>query len=114
MTTHRNALEFVASRLDAIPTYPSGWGSADSLEPQVLTLLELRLVLVEPQMDTEAVQARDLDFVGAAVGGPRTLPLAARLESVTAKVVEVLRGFVARERAWQDSPQHGQKTPRSA
>lgn len=114
MSTHQNALDFVESRLDAILTYPSGWGSADSLEPQVLTLLELRLVLLEPQADTEAVQARYLDYVDAAVGGARTLPLAARLESVTAKVVEVLRGFAVRERAWQDHLQRGQKTPLSA
>lgn len=114
MSAHRNLLEFVESRLEAILTYPGGWGSLDSLEPQVLTLLEIRLVVVEPQGDTEAVQARYLDYVDAAVGGSRTLPLAARLPPGAERVVEVLRGFAANERAWQDGRRHGQKTPLSA
>ena len=114
MSAHRNLLEFVESRLEAILTDPSGWGSLDSLEPQVLTLLEIRLLLIEPQGDTEAVQARYLDYVDAAIGGPRTLPLTARLEPGAARVVEVLRGFATCERTWQDDRHHGQQTPRSA
>jgi hypothetical protein len=95
-------------------TYPGGWGPVESLEPQVLTLLELRLLLVEPQGDTEGVQVRYLEHVDEAVGAASTLPLAARLESSTARVVEVLRGFVVRERAWQDALGSERKTPRSA
>lgn len=114
MSTHRTALEFVESRLDAILTYPAGWGPVDSLEPQVLTLLELRLVLVEPQCDTEAVGARYLEYVNEIVGRGDALPLAARLESSTVQVVEVLEGFAASERALQDAQRSGRKTPLSA
>lgn len=114
MSTHRSPLAFVESRLDAILAYPAGWGPVDSLEPQVLTLLELRLVLIEAQGDTEAVQARYLEYVNAAVGGSSALPLAARLESNTPRVVEVLKAFAACERASQDDLRRARKTPRSA
>lgn len=111
---YARVLEFVDGRLDAIVTYPGGWGSVESLEPQILTLLELRLLLVHPQGNSEIVQVRYLEHVERSVGGPSTLPLVARPGTSEARVIEVLRAFVTNERSRQDGQRRSSTASMSA
>jgi hypothetical protein len=72
-------LIFTLQRLTELLQYPAMWGAAESVELQVLQLLEVRLKLLGGVGDDlEALKERYMAFLAREVGGPPTL-LAKRL-----------------------------------
>ena len=107
--------EFVHGRLEALLTRPDGWGPPSSVEDQVLTMVELRHVLVgQPDEVVHETCQRFVRYVGTTVApGPQTLaPKLGLYERVTGgegggyywpraadndRFIEVLRAWVQAE-----------------
>ncbi len=95
-------LEFIETRLDSLVYRPSLWGSLHSVEDQVLQLLELRRVLVDPRLgarDTGRLMQDYVAFIATLFPEPTPEPLAAQLEALgrTDEFAALLGGFVADE-----------------
>ncbi|HND33071.1 MAG TPA: hypothetical protein PKY30_06805 [Myxococcota bacterium] len=70
----KGLLIFTLERLTELLKYPAMWGGAESVELQVLQLLEIRLKLVGAgEDDLDALKGRYLAFLAREVGGAPTL-----------------------------------------
>lgn len=108
-------IDFIDERLNHMIEAPGMWGSSESVELQILQLLEIRsLVLGAPdgQSDGQShwhhVQTDYERFIAAHVPGAPPTTLTALLDQEAGKVIPLMAQFVAEQRRVQssaDSPQ---------
>ncbi len=93
-------VRFVKIRLERLLATPDLWGPPESVELQVLLLLEVRLAAMGlPDEDVYRLPRRYKSYLNDVVDGPPTT-LARRLglkSRATQQFTEVLRSFVERE-----------------
>jgi len=100
----RHLVEFIAVRLESMLRRPAVWGSNLSVEEQVLQLLEIRRVLLDPasKMDgRRAINPGYRRYVAKAVPSDSATPLAVRLgeQGRDDEFVSILQAYVALELA---------------
>lgn len=104
-------VDFIDERLNHMIEAPSMWGSSESVELQILQLLEIRsLVLGAPdgQSHWHHVQTDYERFIAAQFPGSPPTTLTALLDQEPGKVIPLLAQFVAEQRHVQSggaSPQ---------
>lgn len=93
-------LDFVDERLDHMLEAPSMWGSGESVELQILQLLELRALILEPAHTASwrAVQPEYERFLATRFPGAPPTTLAALLGARQDQLVPVLAQFVEAQR----------------
>ena len=99
-------IDFIEERLNHMIEAPGMWGSSESVELQILQLLEIRsLVLGAPdvQSDWHHVQTDYERFIASRFPGAPPMTLTALLEQETNKVMPLLAQFVAEQRRVQPS-----------
>ena len=98
----RTLLEFIDERLESLLRVPEMWGSDESVELQVLQLLEFRLLTLSPSLKDEVarVQQEYVQYVRERFPGEPPEPLAMLLSrhGRSAELTSILRGFVDTER----------------
>lgn len=107
--------DFIDERLNHMLEAPRMWGSSESVELQILQLLEIRsLVLDAPdaQSDWHHVQTDYERFIAAQFPGAPPTTLTALLEQEPDKVIPLLAQFVAEQRRVQ--PSSGSSQSRNA
>jgi hypothetical protein len=97
-------LTFVASRLESLLRRPAAWGSMLSVEEQVLQLLELRRVLLDPSLtanDTRKLMQTYARFIARTLEDATPEPLAIQLERLgrVAELPALLGEFIELELA---------------
>src|SRR5579883_2381352 len=99
----RKLFDFIAARLESMLRKPSAWGTAASIEDQVLQLLEIRRLLLQnpasPMEDTHQLMRRYVRFLGEALPGATAEPLAVQLERSgrIGELPTILKRFIDRE-----------------
>lgn len=76
-------LAFIASRLESLLHRPAAWGAGLSIEEQVLQLLELRRVLLDPSLtanDTHKLMRAYTRFIANTLEDATPEPLAIQLQ----------------------------------
>ncbi len=93
-------LEFVDDRLDHMLEAPAMWGSGESVELQILQLLEMRVVLLEPEQAEgwRSVQSDYEHFLAKQFPGAPPMTLSALLEERPGELTTLLGQFVAAQR----------------
>ena len=105
-------IDFIDERLNHMIEAPSMWGSNESVELQILQLLEIRsLVLGAPdaQSHWHHVQTDYEHFIAAHFPGAPPTTLTALLDREPGKLIRLLTEFVSEQRRLQpsgDSPQN--------
>lgn len=98
--TARSVLDFAHQRLRSLLSHPDAWGAPESVELQMLLLLEVRqAALGFSPAEIAEVQRRYAAFLHRQYPGP-PVPLAIRLgiaEGATPLFVSVLRDFIKHE-----------------
>jgi hypothetical protein len=110
---------FVDHRLQSLVTTPEVWGSPESVELQVLQMLQVRaLVLVPEQGDRDPGATREhyVSFLRARFPDAPPMPLAQHVaaDASLERFVEILRQFIEEERARQKVPSRGGSPPTSS
>jgi hypothetical protein len=97
----RTLLEFIDERIDSLLRVPAMWGSDESVELQLLQLLELRLLTLSPSLKDEVarVQQDYVRYVREKFPGEPPEPLSALLarHQRSADLSGMLREFVEAE-----------------
>ncbi|HEX3475757.1 MAG TPA: hypothetical protein VHT91_12075 [Kofleriaceae bacterium] len=99
-------IDFIDERLNHMLEAPSMWGSSESVELQILQLLEIRsLVLGAPdaQSHWHQVQIDYERFIAAHFPGAPPTTLTVLLEQEPIKLIPLLAQFVAEQRRVQSS-----------
>jgi len=99
-------IDFIDERLNHMIEAPSMWGSSESVELQILQLLEIRsLVLSAPdgQSHWHHVQADYERFIAAHLPGAPPTTLSVLLDHEPSKLIPLLAQFVAEQRRAQSS-----------
>ena len=99
-------IDFIDERLDHMIEAPGMWGSSESVELQILQLLEIRsLVLGAPnaQSHWHHVQTDYERFIAAHLPGALPTTLTALLDQEPGKLFPLLAQFVAEQRRAQSS-----------
>jgi hypothetical protein len=98
----RTLLEFVDERLESLLRVPEMWGSDESVELQVLQLLEVRLLTLSPSLKEEVtrIQQDYVRYVREKFPGepPETLAMLLSKHGRGAELASMLREFVDGER----------------
>jgi hypothetical protein len=98
----RTLLEFIDERLESLLRVPETWGSGESVELQLLQLLEIRLLTLSPSLKDEVarVQRDYVRYVRERFPGEPPEPLATLLSrhGRDAELASMLREFVDLER----------------
>lgn len=100
-TTESRLLCFVDERLDHMLDAPQMWGASESVELQILQLLEMRVVIVEPSTDPPPWQSVQIDyerFITEHLPNARPATLSALLGNREGDLISLLRQFVAEQR----------------
>jgi len=95
-------LEFVDERIDSLLRVPEMWGPEESIELQLLLLLEVRLLTLSPSLksDIPLIQQGFIHFVRSKFPGDPPEPLAVLLarHGRTGELAALLWEFVETER----------------
>ncbi len=93
-------LEFVDDRLDHMLEAPDMWGSGESVELQILQLLEMRVLLLEPEQAEgwRSVQSDYEHFRTKQFPGAPPTTLSVLLEERPGELTTLLGQFVAAQR----------------
>lgn len=98
----RTLLGFIDERLESLLRVPEMWGSDESVELQLLQLLEFRLLTLSPSLKEEVarVQQEYVQYVRGMFPGepPESLATLLSRHGRGAELTGVLRGFVDMER----------------
>jgi hypothetical protein len=94
-------LDFVDERLDDMLEAPEMWGSGESVELQILQLLEIRALVLEPtpEVGWRSVQASYERYLATRFPGAPPTTLAALLGKHQDQLTTILRGFVESQRS---------------
>ena len=109
MSAFRDRLRaFVDRRLQSLIATPEIWGSAESVELQVLQLLQVRSLVIDPEQgdrDPGATREHYVSFLREHFPDAPPIPLAQRLagESSLDLFSETLRKFIQEECTRQDA-----------
>lgn len=101
-----NLIGFIDDRLSHMLEAPGMWGSSESVELQVLQLLEIRALLLGPpdlQSHWRHVQTDYERFIAEQFPGAPPTTLTALLDEELDKVIPLLARFVAEQRRVQPS-----------
>ncbi|HSK03375.1 MAG TPA: hypothetical protein VK932_19120 [Kofleriaceae bacterium] len=93
-------LDFVDDRLDHMLEAPDMWGSGESVELQILQLLEMRVLLLEPDQEEgwRSVQTDYEHFLAKQFPGAPPTILSVLLEDRSGELTTLLGQFVAAQR----------------
>lgn len=107
---------FVDHRLQSLVTTPEIWGSPESVELQVLQILQVRALVLAPgqgDRDPGATREHYIAFLRARFPDAPPMPLAQHVaaDASLERFAEILRQFIEQERARQNVPSHGGTPP---